>query len=73
MAAKRSFGDRMRELRGDQTQADFAYDLGIPQQYISRYENGIIPNVEVLTTISEGLGVSIDWLLFGAGGMWLDD
>lgn len=60
-----AFGRRMRKLRGDMRQVDFADKVGVPQQYISRWEQGQWPSVAALMQISRETKVSLDWLLFG--------
>ena len=56
--------DRLRSLRGNQTQAVFANKLGILQQTYARYEQGIrSPPFAELANIAIQLGVTTDWLL----------
>lgn len=56
---------RIKELRGDQTQAQFAARLGMKQPQLARYERGRIPDREVLAKIARVGGVTVDWLLTG--------
>lgn len=61
-------GQRIRAVRGKQTQTDFARQVGVRKQnYISRYEHGRIPNPDLLVKIAEIGKVSVDWLLTGRG------
>jgi transcriptional regulator with XRE-family HTH domain len=61
-----SVGQRIKLIRGDLTQTEFAKILGIKKQnYISRYESGRIPAHEILVKIAEQGGVTVDWLLTG--------
>jgi PAS domain S-box-containing protein len=63
-----NFGERLRKLRGDRSQAEFARQLGFEnQQSYARYEAGRIPNGETLLSISQHLGVTVDFLLKGEG------
>ncbi len=62
-------GERIRAVRGGETQVDFAQTLGVKKQnYISRYERGRIPSPELLVRIAEIGRVSVDWLLTGKKG-----
>lgn len=64
---------RFRRLRGPVSQADQAVIIGMTQQKLSRYERGEgMPSTEALFTIAVKTKVSIDWLMFGKGGMWLE-
>ncbi|MFY9268533.1 MAG: helix-turn-helix transcriptional regulator [Candidatus Manganitrophaceae bacterium] len=59
-------GERIRLVRGNRTQTEFAKALGVKKQnYISRYERGRIPAPDLLVRIAEMGKVSIDWLLTG--------
>jgi len=53
------FSARLIALRRGKSQADFARELGIVQQSLSRYERGKMPDVETLVQISERLNVSV--------------
>lgn len=58
------FCTRLKERRGDLTQAAFARQLGMNQQTYQRYETGVRePDLETLHQIGVCCGVSIDWLL----------
>jgi len=62
-------GERIRTIRGEKTQTEFAKDLGVPKQnYISRYERGRIPSPDLLVKIADMGKVSLDWLLVGKRG-----
>jgi transcriptional regulator with XRE-family HTH domain len=60
-----SFGERMRALRGSQTQTVFAKKCEVTQGMIARYEKGIVPERDILLRISKNISRSIDWLLTG--------
>lgn len=56
--------DRLRELRGTQSQAEMARLLGIQQPQWARYESGVSsPSVEMLEKICRAHACSADWLL----------
>ena len=58
------FSDRLRTLRGELKQAEFARKVGLAQNTYNRYESGErIPDIEVLVRLAARLGVSTDWLL----------
>jgi transcriptional regulator with XRE-family HTH domain len=62
-------GERIRAIRGNRTQTEFAKELGVRKQnYISRYERGRIPSPNLLAKIAEMGRVSVDWLLVGKKG-----
>lgn len=65
---KKDFAARLRELRGDVSQAAFARKIGVSQQNLNRYEAGlVIPRGHILRIIATQCGVSIDWLLGNKG------
>ncbi len=58
------FAERFRELRGEQTQAEFADFLGISRPTVGFYENGDrVPDAIILKQIAEKCGVTSDYLL----------
>ena len=59
-----NFPTRLRELRGELSQAKAAEMVGLKQQYWARYEAGkVSPGAETLHNICVAFGVSADWLL----------
>lgn len=61
---EKSFGERLRELRGQLSQEDFAHKIGTKQTTLSSWErNKTQPDFEWLGIISSRLHVSVDWLL----------
>jgi transcriptional regulator with XRE-family HTH domain len=60
-------GRRIRELRGfDMTQKEFAWRIGVSQNYLSTMEHGKVQiGAEILLGISQEFGKSIEWLLTG--------
>jgi transcriptional regulator with XRE-family HTH domain len=62
----RALGARIRELRVQTTQEEFASFLGISQAQLSKYELGLsAPPLAVLIKLAEKYGTSIDWILTG--------
>ena len=58
------FSDKLRQLRGDSSQAEMARQLGMKQPQWARYESGASsPSIEVLANICRVHCVSADWLL----------
>ena len=58
------FSERLKLLRGKETQTTFAKRLGIKQVTYGRYELGTRePDLDTLIRIGLVLNVSIDWLL----------
>jgi transcriptional regulator with XRE-family HTH domain len=63
----KNLGERIRFIRGDMTQSEFADILRIKQAMISRYEaNKETPSPKVLLRIGQFSGKSIEWLLTGS-------
>jgi len=61
-----TIGGRIRQLRGDLSQVEFAAKLGVHKDLIGKYERGLsIPGGEILAKMRDVLGVSIDWLVTG--------
>jgi transcriptional regulator with XRE-family HTH domain len=61
-----TLGERIRNLRGNMAQAEFADILGIKQPMISRYEaDKESPSPRVLLRMAQYSGTSIEWLLTG--------
>ncbi len=62
----RNLGERLRLLRKDRTQKDFASQYGIPQGTLSKFERGKLePGIDFLTEVSKREEVSINWILTG--------
>ena len=58
------FSDKLRQLRGETSQAEMARQLGMKQPQWARYESGAsYPSIEILTNICRTHCVSADWLL----------
>lgn len=61
-----SVGARLRHLRGESTQQEFADRLGLTRSALANYENGRTkPKPSLLREISRKLGISEDFLLSG--------
>jgi len=60
-------GARIRRLRGSESQLQFARRLGITREHLSRIESGAQPGTEILRSLAEVTGVSLDFLVLGAG------
>jgi transcriptional regulator with XRE-family HTH domain len=58
-------GERIRKIRGELTQGEFAGRLGVQAPTISRYESGRIPDEEMLRKIADFGKTTIEWLLRG--------
>ncbi|MDZ4096417.1 MAG: helix-turn-helix domain-containing protein [Paracoccaceae bacterium] len=62
---------RLRELqdRNNWTVADIAERTGLPKRTLDKYllrQGASLPGFEALLQLSKGLGVSLDWLVFGS-------
>jgi len=60
-------GARIRQLRGSESQLQFAQRLGITREHLSRIESGAQPGTEILRSLAEVTGVSLDFLVLGTG------
>lgn len=61
---KKNLHERLRELRGDLSQAEFCRKIGVPQTSYSGWEGGSkSPSANVIVQISNEIGVSADYLL----------
>ena len=62
----KAVGLRLRSLRGDSTQAEFAAHIGVSQGYLSHLERGekeVGP--EILLRIGQLCSKSMEWILTG--------
>lgn len=62
---------RLRELqdRNNWTVADIAERTGLPKRTLDKYllrQGASLPGFDALCQLSQGLGVSLDWLVFGS-------
>lgn len=70
------FNTRFREIRKKLklTLREMAQVLAIPLSTVSKYEQGVIkPGVEILSRVCIKYKVNINWLLTGAGEMFLEN
>jgi SOS-response transcriptional repressor LexA len=68
--SKKEIGKRIKAVRGDRSQINFAEFTGIPKNTLGRYERGeIMPGAEAIALLCEATGVDPYWLLFGEGPM----
>jgi len=64
----RAIGQRIKELRAQRTQKDFAQLMGVSQAQLSKYELGqSAPPLGFLTGLAKDAGKSVDWILTGKG------
>lgn len=63
-------GDRLRAVRGDESQEAFAAKFGVHRNTIARWESGDRPiDLHVLVQVMRSYGLSTNWMLFGEGPM----
>ena len=59
-------GDRIRQIRGRTSRAEFAEKLGIHPQTLYMYEKGKrVVDVELIQLLCTTFGTSVEWLIFG--------
>lgn len=64
----RAIGRRIRQLRSQATQEEFAEALRISQAQLSKYELGqSAPPLGVLVRLRKRFGRSVDWIVRGEG------
>ncbi|MBI1408161.1 MAG: helix-turn-helix domain-containing protein [Caulobacter sp.] len=64
------FGARLAETIAPEKPTAFAQRIGIPQNTVSKYIRGAGsagPRLDLVAQIADGLGCSIDWLVWGRG------
>jgi transcriptional regulator with XRE-family HTH domain len=58
-------GGRIRQLRGDESQTEFARRLGITREQLSRIESGSQPRTATLRRLAQVTGRSLDFIILG--------
>lgn len=61
----KDFSARLRSIRGDLDQKEFARAIGVRQSAVSNYEKGRIPKAPILQKIADYGGTTVEWLLKG--------
>jgi phage repressor protein C with HTH and peptisase S24 domain len=70
---KSETGSRIRRVRGQIPQKEFAKTLGFSSSYLSEVESGKTkPSLELLMNISQITNHSLHWLVTGEGPMFLE-
>jgi phage repressor protein C with HTH and peptisase S24 domain len=70
---KGEIGNRVKQVRGKDTQREFSKILGFSSSYLSEVESGKTkPSLELLMIISQITNYSLHWLLTGEGPMLLE-
>jgi len=65
-----TLGERLRQVRSQLSQDEFATRLGVHKNTIGKYERGERqPEAEILSRLRSELGVDVNWLLTGEGEM----
>jgi len=68
------FVKRIKIIRGDLYQDDFAAFLGVHRNTVKNWERGLkFPSGEVLIRLYEIFNVNLNWLLLGTGKPFLND
>jgi len=58
-------GKRIKQLRGKHTLVGFAELIGVSHTSVKRYEEGVLPDINVLLKIANVGKVDLGWLLLG--------
>jgi len=62
----KAVGTRIRNLRADIRQEDFAIQLGISQGHLSKVERGqLAPTLEMVLRLAVRFNKTLDWLVRG--------
>ncbi len=65
-------GERLKQLRANNTQVEWAKMTGVDQGYVSQTETGKTkPSLKYLSRVSAITGCNIHWILTGEGGKYL--
>lgn len=65
-SGSQSIGERLRIVRGELSQDQFAKKIDIPQVTLSNYERDRNqPKIELIRRICKEFGIDVQWLLFG--------
>ena len=68
-----SFGDRIRFVRGNRSQNEFALLFNVHRNTVSLWErNQMMPQAEVITSMHEMLNIDLNWLFTGKGEPYID-
>lgn len=66
--------ERIKIVRGNLSQDDFALKLGIHKSSLGRYERGdSVPGVDFAESLCFVFGISPQWFIFGTGPMHLTE
>jgi transcriptional regulator with XRE-family HTH domain len=66
-----NLGKRVRYLRGEMSQVQFAELIGTSKQNISKYENGVsLPELNICLAFHNKLNVNLNWFLAGKGSVY---
>lgn len=66
-----NIGDRIKRIRNLLSREDFGKRIGVSKTTIQNYETkDMVPKGKVIQKIVEEFGVSVEWLLTGAGEPW---
>jgi transcriptional regulator with XRE-family HTH domain len=65
LALVEDFFPRIKKIRGDLSQKEFAKILGVNQTTVCKYESGRLPDEGTLKKIADYGGVTVEWLLRG--------
>lgn len=68
-----TLGDRLRLVRGAETQKGFATALGVHENSVANAERRSSATQDYLVRIAEVRNINLHWLLTGQGAMRLDD
>lgn len=61
-------GDRIKQIRGNRSRAEFAEELGIHPQTLYMYEKGKrVVDIFFVQQLCVKFNVSVEWLIFGEG------
>jgi len=62
---RQQLGKRIRKIRGERTLHQFAEIIGVSHTSVKRYENGTLPDVDVLLKIAKASKIDLGRLLTG--------
>lgn len=73
-AAAETLSDRIRQVRGAQSQAEFASRLAVHKETLGKYErNQRPPDTDFLALVAAEYGVDLNWLVTGQARVTAND
>ena len=64
MINNKEFGQKLKKLRGNMSQEEFACKIGVDRSVYAKFESGLrVPTIKFILMVYNATNVSADWLL----------